>query len=99
MELNNIRPLYDYNRWASRRILTAASTLASDDFIRLMSNSFSSIRDTLTHILSAEWIWLERWQARSPSASLDTVTFPTMQSFESRSEIVEHDQVRLSEEL
>jgi uncharacterized damage-inducible protein DinB len=58
MELNNIRPLYDYNRWASRRILTVASTLASDDFIRPMGNSFSSIRDTLAHILSAEWIWL-----------------------------------------
>ena len=51
-----------------RRILTVARTLASDDFIGPMSNSFSSIRDTLAHILSAEWIWLERWQGRSPRA-------------------------------
>jgi len=41
MELNNIRQLYDYNRWADRRILTVASILASDDFIRPMGNSFS----------------------------------------------------------
>jgi uncharacterized damage-inducible protein DinB len=39
MELNNIRQLYDYNRWADRRILTVASTLVSDDFIRPMGNS------------------------------------------------------------
>jgi uncharacterized damage-inducible protein DinB len=28
MELNNVRQLYDYNRWADRRILTVASILA-----------------------------------------------------------------------
>ena len=108
MELNNVRQLYDYNRWADRRILTVASTLASDDFIRPMGNSFSSVRDTLAHILSGEWIWLERWQGRSPKALLDAATFPTLQSLESRWKTVEHDQThfiealtpqRLSEEL
>jgi len=96
MELNNIRQLCDYNRWADRRILTVASILASDDFIRPMGNSFSSVRDTLAHILSAEWIWLERWQGRSPKALLDASTFPTVQSLESRWEIVEHDETQLS---
>jgi uncharacterized damage-inducible protein DinB len=99
MELNNIRQLYDYNRWADRRILTVASILASDDFIRPMGNSFSSVRDTLAHILSAEWIWLERWQGRSPKALLDAATFPTVQSLESRWEIVEHDQTQFIEAL
>ena len=37
MELSYVRQLYDYNRWADRRILTVAGTLASDDFIRPMS--------------------------------------------------------------
>src|SRR5437870_12360965 len=99
MELNNIRPLYDYNRWASRRILTVASTLASDDFIRLMGNSFSSIRDTLAHILSAERIWLVSWQGRSLSALLEAVTFPTVQSLESRRETVEYEMVPYIEAL
>ena len=68
MELNCIRQLYDYNRWADRRILAIASALANADFIRPMRNSFSSVRDTLAHILGAEWIYLERWQGRSPEA-------------------------------
>ena len=99
MELNDIRELYDYNRWARRRILTIASTLTGEDFIRPMGNSFSSIRDTLAHILGAEWIWLERWQGRSPRALLDAATFPTVQSLESRWETVEHDQVQFLEAL
>jgi uncharacterized damage-inducible protein DinB len=99
MELNNIGQLYDYNRWANRRILTVASILASDDFIRPMGNSFSSVRDTLAHILSAEWIWLERWRGRSPKALLDAATFPTVQSLKSRWELVEHDQTQFIEAL
>ena len=99
MELSDIRQLYDYNRWARRRILTVASTLGSDDFIRPMGNSFSSIRDTLAHILGAEWIWLERWQGRSPRALLEADTFPTVPSLESRWEAVEHDQMQFIEAL
>jgi len=40
MELNDIRQLNDYNRWARRCILTVASALASDDFLRLMGNLY-----------------------------------------------------------
>jgi uncharacterized damage-inducible protein DinB len=99
MELNCIRQLYDYNRWADRRILAMASRLTNEDFIRPMGNSFSSVRDTLSHILGAEWIWLERWQGRSPKALLDAATFPKVQSLESRWETVEHDQTQFIETL
>ena len=99
MELSNVRQLYDYNRWADRRILAVTASLASDDFIRPMGNSFSSVRDTLAHILSGEWIWLERWQGRSPKALLDAATFPTQQSLESRWKTVEHDQTQFIEAL
>jgi uncharacterized damage-inducible protein DinB len=99
VELNSIRQLYDYNRWANRRTLTVASTLATDDFLQLMGNSFSSVRDTLAHILGAEWIWLERWRGRSPKALLDSATFPTVQSLKSRWEIVERDQMQFIEAL
>jgi uncharacterized damage-inducible protein DinB len=99
VELNNILQLYDYNRWAGRRTLTATRALASDDFLRPMGNSFSSVRDTLAHILGAEWIYLERWQGRSPKALLDPATFPTVQSLESRWETVERDQMQFIEAL
>ena len=99
MELNNIRQLYDYNRWAGRRTLAVASRLANDDFIRPTGNSFSSVRDTFAHILSAEWIWLERWQGRSPKALLDSADFPTVQSLESKWATVERDQMQFIQAL
>ena len=99
MELTCIRQLYDYNRWADRRILAMASRLTNEDFIRSMGNSFSSVRDTFSHILGAEWIWLERWQGRSPKTLLDGASFPTVQSLESRWETVERDQAQFIEAL
>jgi uncharacterized damage-inducible protein DinB len=99
MELNCIRQLYGYNRWAGRLTLTAARALANDDFLRPTGNSFSSVRDTLAHILGAEWIYLERWQGRSPKALLDPATFPTLQSLESRWETLERDQMQFIEAL
>ena len=99
MELDCIRQLYDYNRWADRRILAMSSALTNEDFIRPMGNSFSSVRDTLAHILGAEWIWLERWQGRSPKALLDAASFLKVQSLESRWGTLEHGQTQFIEAL
>lgn len=74
-----IRDLYDYTRWANARVLDAASALPQQDFTRDLGSSFPSIRDTLVHMLGAEWIWLTRWKGASPPGlpedwALETVT-------------------------
>jgi uncharacterized damage-inducible protein DinB len=63
--LDVLRELYDYSYWARDRQLEACSTLSEEQFLRPMGSSFSSVRDTLAHILGAEWIWLERWRGRA----------------------------------
>jgi uncharacterized damage-inducible protein DinB len=68
MTPEEIRLLYDYNSWANRRTLDACAALAPEQFTRDMGSSFRSVRDTLTHIMDAEWVWLERFQGRSPGA-------------------------------
>jgi uncharacterized damage-inducible protein DinB len=68
MSPHEIRELFEYNAWANRRSLAAAEPLNLEQFTRPMGSSFSSVRDTLAHIYGAEWIWLERFQGRSPSA-------------------------------
>lgn len=60
--------LYDYNAWANRRAMDASEALTHEQFTKPMGSSFGSVRDTLAHICAAEWIWLERFQGRSPSA-------------------------------
>jgi uncharacterized damage-inducible protein DinB len=68
MSPDEIRQLFEYNAWANRRSLATAEKLTAEQFTKPMGSSFSSVRDTLAHIYGAEWIWLERFQGRSPSA-------------------------------
>lgn len=66
--LDEIRQLYEFNRWANGRILEAAAALDPEPFDRDLGSSFPSVRATLAHILGAEWIWLSRWNGTSPTA-------------------------------
>src|SRR5262249_9227355 len=65
------RQLFDYNHWANNRALEAAAQLTDEQFTKPLGNSFSSVRDTLCHIAAGEWIWLERFQGRTPGAFPD----------------------------
>src|SRR3982074_1451698 len=76
--------LYEYNAWANRRSLTAASALTPEQFTKPLGSSFSSVRDTLAHLYGAEWIWLERFQGRSPSSLPDTTQFKNMAELRER---------------
>lgn len=68
MSPEEIRLLYDYNAWANRRALDSAAALTVEEFTKPLGSSFSSVHDTLAHIWGAEWLWLERFQGRSPSS-------------------------------
>ncbi|GAC1619421.1 MAG: damage-inducible protein DinB [Candidatus Acidiferrum sp.] len=59
-----MRALYEYNAWANHRSLGGAEGLSAEQFVKPLGSSFSSVRDTLVHIYSAEWIWLERFEGR-----------------------------------
>jgi uncharacterized damage-inducible protein DinB len=61
ISIETLRELYDYNYWARDRQLEACAALSREQFLRPMGSSFSSVRDTLVHVMGAEWIWLERW--------------------------------------
>lgn len=84
MNKNDIVYMYNYNRWANAKILDAVSKLTPEQFTRDLHSSHRSVRDTLAHILAAEWIWLERWNGTSPKALLDPSDFPTVESIRSR---------------
>jgi uncharacterized damage-inducible protein DinB len=66
VSLETLNELYDYNYWARDRQLEACGALTEEQFLRPMGNSFSSLRDTLAHLLVVEWAWHERFRGRSP---------------------------------
>lgn len=99
ISLEMLRELYDYNYWARDRQLQACVALSDEEFLRPMGNSFSSVRDTLAHLLAAEWVWLERWRGHSPQVPLPAQEFPTLASIEARWRTVEEGMRKLLAEL
>lgn len=69
MDLHDVRNLYAYNRWAAERLYAKLETLSPEQFTATIASSFPSIRETLFHILAAEWIWMKRWTGESPRAT------------------------------
>src|SRR5262249_58518154 len=67
MNLADIRHLFDYTEWANDLAMEAADQLADGDLRRDVRISHRSIFGTLLHMAGAEWIWLERWNGRSPA--------------------------------
>ena len=57
MNIEDIRTLYHYNRWANRRVCQAARLLDVRDFARDLRASHSSVRGTLVHIMWGEWLY------------------------------------------
>ena len=84
MSPEEIRQLYDYNAWANRRAMEAAAALTPEQFTKPLGSSFSSVRDTLAHIYGAEWVWLERFQGRSPASLPDASQFANLASLRER---------------
>ena len=76
MTVQQLRLLYDYHYWARDRLLSAVELLTPDQFMRDMGNSFRSVRDTVAHIYSADWVWHARWLGDSPTALLPMDMFP-----------------------
>jgi uncharacterized damage-inducible protein DinB len=75
MDVADIQELYRYNQWANDRVFEAVSGLALTEFTRDLGNSYPSVRDTLTHIVRAEWMWLQRWKGTSPQHKFDATEF------------------------
>lgn len=87
--LGTIRELFEYNYWARDRQLQACALLAEEQFLRPMGSSYASLRDTLAHLLAAEWVWLERWCGRSPKAMPAGSQFSTLTTLKERWSMVE----------
>jgi uncharacterized damage-inducible protein DinB len=91
MKRDEIRTLYGYNWWATRRLLAACRLLDRPAFMRQLATSHGSVRGTLVHALWAEWIWLQRWRGTSPKQVLVEGDFPDVGAIDARWGEVERD--------
>jgi uncharacterized damage-inducible protein DinB len=87
--IGEIRELYDFNRWANQRMLGAVFALSEEQFTRELNSSFSSVRDTLVHMVGADWVWLSRWLGTSPAGMPDDWKLATLADIRTRWDQIE----------
>lgn len=68
MTVEDVRALFAYDEWANARLFEAVSGLDPEQRTQRLTSSFSSLQETLAHIVMAEWVWLRRWKGESPTA-------------------------------
>jgi uncharacterized damage-inducible protein DinB len=84
LEPATAQELLTYNTWANNRALVSVAALDSEQFTRNLGGSYPSLQATLTHMLWAEWLWLERWNGGSPKELFAAEEFPSVPSLRSR---------------
>jgi uncharacterized damage-inducible protein DinB len=80
MTVNDLERLYDYGYWASKKLLSAVSQLTPEQFTQQVAGSYGSVRNTMVHILSAEWGWLDRCGGHKRGPALKADDYPTVES-------------------
>ncbi len=90
--LDTYRQMFEYNEWANRNIIDALSGIQPAELTKPRKSTFPSIKDTLIHILSSEWVWLQRWKGYTPELPLNSKDFPTFRSLQSCLDTVSEEQ-------
>jgi uncharacterized damage-inducible protein DinB len=80
VDIETLRTLYEYDAWANQRMLGACAALTPEQFSRDLRSSFPSLRDTVTHLLGAQWVWLERFLGRMPTSFPAVEKLQTLES-------------------
>jgi len=80
MTVKDIERLYGYGYWANKKLLHVISQLTPEQFTQGVAGSYGSIRNTMVHILSAEWGWLSRCGGTERGPALQADDYPTLES-------------------
>ncbi len=89
MDKADVTAIFDYNYWANRRILTAASRVSQQQYAAQTRFPYGSLRRTLVHILDTEYGWRTLLQqvgetGRWDATELTEDELPTLQSVQER---------------
>jgi uncharacterized damage-inducible protein DinB len=62
---DTLASMFEFNRWADERLLTACGQLSDEQYTREIGGSFASIRATVAHHAGALWGWASRFEGRA----------------------------------
>jgi uncharacterized damage-inducible protein DinB len=84
-----IRQAYDYNYWANHRYFAVAEGLTGEQLHKMQGHSWGDVHAMFVHMMSSEWVWLQRWHGTSPKAHLNKEDFPALASVKERAGRIE----------
>jgi DinB family len=91
VNVDEVRDLFTYDEWANDRLFRAVEALSDEQFTRRVASSFSSLRDTLSHILAEEWVWLRRCLGENPTRPADWTAMSSRAELLSALERIQRD--------
>lgn len=77
MTVADLTRRFDYSYWANRKLFAVVGQLTPDEFTRDVAGSYGSVRNTLVHMLSAEWGWIARCGGPERGPALKSSEYPT----------------------
>lgn len=78
MKIEEIRLLYDYNYWATKRLLMAAANISQEQYATVRAFPHNSLRGTFIHLMDAEYGWRMLCQQGLETKDMTESEFPTM---------------------
>jgi uncharacterized damage-inducible protein DinB len=80
MTVKDVETMFDYGYWANAKLFDVMSQLTPEQFTETVAGSYGSVRNTIVHMLSAEWGWLDRCGGAKRGPALNAADFPTLAS-------------------
>jgi uncharacterized damage-inducible protein DinB len=77
MTVEDLETRFDYGYWANRKLFALLPQLTPQQFTEPFADGHGSIRNTLVHMLSAEWGWISRCGGKERGPTLDHASYPT----------------------
>jgi uncharacterized damage-inducible protein DinB len=96
MLANALRTVYQYNQWATERLLDTADRLTPEQLHTPGNAGHGSVRDTLVHLISAQRRWLLWWNGSLPALEaynfrIDPADLPDIVAVRAAWEALEED--------
>ena len=93
MSVAMMRDLYDYHRWANRRLFDEAVRRGTEAVDRDLGTQWSvpTVRRMFAHLYGADRLWLTRWKGTSPT-SVPGADIPSMAALRERWDVLEEEQ-------
>ena len=88
-----LRGLYDYHRWANRRLFDTALLLGSE-VARAVGQQFSfpTLKGMFAHLYGADAIWLSRWKGSPSKPMQGDADFSTVGDLRAKWDLLEAEQ-------